>query len=89
MSYEFDSQQGPRGISRSLCRNLPEHTLACAIRGCLRRISILTDGHVAIPISLTAILVRVSTQEPISLEIIRTGIEAVPEGQTEAALSLS
>ena len=34
-SYEFDSQQGPSWHFTCLCRNLPEHTLACAIRGCL------------------------------------------------------
>ena len=50
-------------------------------------ISILTDGNVMIPTSLTAILcVGVYTGAYIS-EIIRTGIEAVPKGQTEAALS--
>ncbi len=50
-------------------------------------VALLLGLHVMIPISLTAILcVGVYTGAYIS-EIIRTGIEAVPKGQTEAALS--
>ncbi|MGT2906419.1 amino acid ABC transporter permease [Streptococcus dentiloxodontae] len=49
--------------------------------------SIATNGVLKLPISVTAILcVGVYTGAYIS-EIIRTGIEAVPKGQTEAALS--
>ena len=33
--YEFNSQQGSPWHLTCLCRNLPEHTLTCAIRGCL------------------------------------------------------
>lgn len=50
-------------------------------------LSILTNGALMLPIWATGVLcVGVYTGAYIS-EIIRTGIEAVPKGQTEAALS--
>ena len=76
-----------RGISRVYVEIFQNTPLLVQFVVVFYGISILTDGHVMIPISLTAILcVGVYTGAYIS-EIIRTGIEAVPKGQTEAALS--
>ena len=77
-----------RGISRVYVEIFQNTPLLVQFVVVFYGISILTDGHVMIPISLTAILcVGVYTGAYIS-EIIRTGIEAVPKGQTEAARSL-
>ena len=85
--YEFDSQQGPFVASHVFMSNFQNTPLLVQFVVVFYGISILTDGHVMIPISMTAILcVGVYTGAYIS-EIIRTGIEAVPKGQTEAALS--
>ena len=76
-----------RGISRVYVEIFQNTPLLVQFVVVFYGISILTDGHIMIPISLTAILcVGVYTGAYIS-EIIRTGIEAVPKGQTEAALS--
>ena len=77
-----------RGISRVYVEIFQNTPLLVQFVVVFYGISILTDGNVMIPTSLTAILcVGVYTGAYIS-EIIRTGIEAVPKGQTEAALSL-
>ena len=76
-----------RGISRVYVEIFQNTPLLVQFVVVFYGISILTDGNVMIPTSLTAILcVGVYTGAYIS-EIIRTGIEAVPKGQTEAALS--
>ena len=76
-----------RGISRVYVEIFQNTPLLVQFVVVFYGISILTDGNVMIPTSLTAILcVGVYTGAYIS-EIIRTGIEAIPKGQTEAALS--
>ena len=79
---ELYSQQGSSLHLTCLCRNLPEHTLLVQLMVVFYGISILTDGHVMIPISLTAILCGGYTGAYIS-EIIRQVLEAVPKGQTK------
>lgn len=70
-----------RGISRVYVEIFQNTPLLVQFVVVFYGISILTDGNVMIPTSLTAILcVGVYTGAYIS-EIIRTGIEAVPKGQ--------
>ena len=77
-----------RGISRVYVEIFQNTPLLVQFVVVFYGISILTDGNVMIPTSLTAILcVGVYTGAYIS-EIVRAGIEAVPKGQLEAAYSL-
>ena len=58
-----------RGISRVYVEIFQNTPLLVQFVVVFYGISILTDGHVMIPISLTAILLWGSTQEPISLKL--------------------
>ena len=76
-----------RGISRVYVEIFQNTPLLVQFVVVFYGISILTDGHVMIPISLTAILCVGSTQEPISLKLFVQVLRRFLKGQTEAALS--